>query len=63
MKVAVKVNSESELLAVKTETDKHNLVNYLVRSSDKSRQDALALAIGPDSIEDIDMVTGHLKLL
>jgi peptidyl-tRNA hydrolase len=63
MKVAVKVNSEVELLAVQNEADKNNLVNYLVRDSDKSKRNGLVLAIGPDSIEDINVVTGHLKLL
>lgn len=63
MKVAVKVNSESDLLAVKNEADKNALVNYLVRDSDRAKSSALVLAIGPDSIEDINVVTGHLKLL
>lgn len=63
MKVALKVNSEAELLSVKTEADNNNLVNYLYRDLDSSKNNATVLAIGPDSVDDINKVTGHLKLL
>lgn len=61
-KVAVKVNDETELLAIQTAAKKQNLVNCLVRDPDTSKNNALLLCIGPDSVEDINVVTGHLKL-
>lgn len=63
MKVALKVNSEAELLSVKAEADNNNLVNYLYKDLDSSKNNATVLAIGPDSVDDINKITGHLKLL
>lgn len=61
-KIAVKVNDETELLAIQAAANNQNLVNCLVRDPDASKNNALLLCIGPDSVEDINLVTGHLKL-
>ena len=61
-KIAVKVNDESELLSIQAAADQQNLVNCLVRDPDSSKNNALILCIGPDAVDDINLVTGHLKL-
>lgn len=61
-KIAVKVNDETELLAIQDAANKQNLVNCLARDPDSSKNNALILCIGPDSVDDINLVTGHLKL-
>lgn len=62
-KIAVKVNNEAELLAIRDAAEQEGLINFLARDSDVSKNNARVLAIGPDVAEDINVVTGHLKLL
>ncbi len=61
-KVALKANNEGELLLLKDAADRENLVNFLVRNGDPSKNNPLVLVIGPDFVDSINVVSGHLKL-
>lgn len=61
-KITLKVNDEAELLSIKEVADNENLVNFMVKNVNSSKNDVQILAIGPDCSDDINKVTGHLKL-
>jgi peptidyl-tRNA hydrolase, PTH2 family len=65
-KVALKVDSEKELLELQKEAEKLGLPNYLVMDAGRTQIEAgskTVLSIGPAPISEIDKVTKHLKLL
>uniref|UniRef100_A0A1A9WHT1 peptidyl-tRNA hydrolase n=1 Tax=Glossina brevipalpis TaxID=37001 RepID=A0A1A9WHT1_9MUSC len=65
-KVALKVNSEAELIAIKRAAERRNLNVCLIRDAGRTQiepNSKTVLAIGPADVEIIDQVTGHLKLL
>ncbi len=65
-KSVLKVNSEEELLAVKSRADKLGLTTALIIDAGRTQiepNSKTCLAIGPDYEDKIDRVTGKLKLL
>jgi PTH2 family peptidyl-tRNA hydrolase len=66
-KVVVGCNSEEELLALKEKADEAGILNALIQDAGKTEFHGIkthtALAIGPDWVDQIDKITGHLKLL
>ena len=66
-KVVVACDSEEELFELKKKADDLNIINAIIQDSGKTEFDGeptyTALAIGPDEIEKINLITGHLKLL
>ncbi len=65
-KVAVKVSSEEELQSLLREAVNHRLPYALIRDAGMTELPsgtATVLGIGPGIAEDIDRVTGELKLL
>ncbi|EGG23777.1 hypothetical protein DFA_05913 [Cavenderia fasciculata] len=65
-KIAIKVESEKELLDIEREARKLKLPNYLVVDAGRTQIEAgtcTVLAIGPAPKSLIDTVSGHLKLL
>ncbi|XP_017474035.1 PREDICTED: probable peptidyl-tRNA hydrolase 2 [Rhagoletis zephyria] len=65
-KIALRVESEREIMAIKRAAEANNLVTCLIRDAGRTQiepNSKTVLAIGPASVEDIDKVTGHLKLL
>jgi PTH2 family peptidyl-tRNA hydrolase len=65
-KVAVKVGSEEELLKLEIVAASKNLPTALIRDAGMTELPpgtVTVLGIGPAKIEDIDFVTGELKLL
>ncbi len=65
-KVVVKVSSEEKLEELKKEAEIQNLPNNLVRDAgltELSPNTSTVLGIGPAPNEEIDKVTGNLKLL
>lgn len=65
-KVALKVESEAELMAIKRAAEAQGLNTCLIRDAGRTQiepNSKTVLAIGPAAVEDIDKVTGHLKLL
>uniref|UniRef100_A0A034V536 peptidyl-tRNA hydrolase n=1 Tax=Bactrocera dorsalis TaxID=27457 RepID=A0A034V536_BACDO len=65
-KIALRVESEAEMMAIKRAADAHNLTTCLIRDAGRTQiepNSKTVLAIGPATVEDIDKVTGHLKLL
>jgi len=66
-KVVVSVNSEEELLELKKQADEKNIINALIQDVGKTEFDGVptytCLAIGPHDSEQINEITGHLKLL
>ena len=64
-KVCLKVESESELVELHEKALELRLKSYMICDSGKTEfhgQPTLtACAIGPDDVEKIDQVTGHLK--
>ena len=65
-KITLQVESEKELLEVYQEAKKANLVCELITDAGKTEFGGIpthtCIAIGPDSSEKIDKITGHLKL-
>ncbi|XP_065206451.1 probable peptidyl-tRNA hydrolase 2 [Planococcus citri] len=61
-KIALKVNNEAELIAIKKKADEQDIINHMVLSENQSLKSALVLALGPDILPQINSVTGHLKL-
>ena len=65
-KVCVRVNSEEELLEIEDKAKAAELPCYLIKDSGKTEFDGVptltCLAIGPDWSDEIDKVTGALKL-
>ncbi|KAI9552290.1 hypothetical protein GHT06_022654 [Daphnia sinensis] len=65
-KVVVKVDTEEELLSISSLSTKSSLINCLIKDAGKTQLDpctTTVLGIGPGKKQDIDSVTGHLKLL
>lgn len=66
-KIAVYCNSEEELLDLKQQADDAGLINCLIKDNGKTEFHGIpthtALAIGPAYVNEIDKITGHLKLL
>lgn len=66
-KVCCRVDSEEELLAIHQQAQELGLEVHLITDSGKTEFHGVptktCLAIGPDLVEKIDEVTGHLQLL
>ena len=66
-KVVVGCDSEKELMDLKLEAGANHIPCALIQDSGKTEFHGeptyTALAIGPEEIEKIDKITGHLKLL
>ncbi|XP_016938060.1 probable peptidyl-tRNA hydrolase 2 [Drosophila suzukii] len=65
-KIAVRVESEAELMAIKKAAERQQLNTCLIRDAGRTQIEAnskTVLAVGPAAAVDIDRVTGHLKLL
>ncbi|KAH8381655.1 hypothetical protein KR093_010275 [Drosophila rubida] len=65
-KIAVRVESEAELMAIKHAAEQKLLNTCLIRDAGRTQiepNSKTVLAIGPAAAADIDRVTGHLKLL
>ncbi|XP_075147596.1 putative peptidyl-tRNA hydrolase 2 [Haematobia irritans] len=65
-KVALKVESEPEMMALKRAAESKGLVTCLIRDAGRTQiapNSKTVLAVGPGPVEVIDQVTGHLKLL
>jgi PTH2 family peptidyl-tRNA hydrolase len=66
-KICVYVNSEEELLQIYNNAKSKGLIVHLITDSGKTEFKGVptktCLAIGPNSCEKIDPITGHLKLL
>lgn len=64
-KITLKVNSQEEILALKTDADAAGLVNSLVRDAGRTQIEAgsiTVLGIGPAPSDRISKISGHLKL-
>lgn len=65
-KIAVKVESEAEMMGVLKAARERNLNTCLIRDAGRTQiepNSKTVLAIGPAVCQQIDEVTGHLKLL
>ncbi|XP_005186023.1 probable peptidyl-tRNA hydrolase 2 [Musca domestica] len=65
-KVALKVESEAEMMCLKKAAEARGLNTCLIRDAGRTQiepNSKTVLAIGPAAVEAIDQVTGHLKLL
>lgn len=65
-KIAVKVESEAEMMAISRKAKELNLNTCLVRDAGHTQVEPntkTVLAIGPDECQKIDLVTSHLRLL
>ncbi|XP_030374491.1 probable peptidyl-tRNA hydrolase 2 [Scaptodrosophila lebanonensis] len=65
-KIALRVESEAELMAIKRAAEQHKLNTCLIRDAGRTQiepNSKTVLAVGPAAAADIDRVTGHLKLL
>ena len=66
-KIVVSCNSEDELLSLQKEAQEAGILNALITDSGatefKGVPTVTCLAIGPHNSEEIDKITGHLKLL
>lgn len=65
-KIAVRVDSEDELLTIKKAADNENLVTCLITDAGHTQVEPdtrTVLAIGPCPEKLIDSITGHLRLL
>ena len=66
-KVVVSVKSEEELLDIQKQANEKGLPNALIKDVGKTEFNGIptytCLAIGPDEAEEIDKITGELKLL
>lgn len=65
-KICVKVESESEMMNIRKAANIHGLNYYLVHDAGRTQiaaGSATVLALGPDLVQTIDQLTGHLKLL
>lgn len=64
-KIALKVESEAELMAVVDSANKNGLITSLIRDAGRTQiapNTKTVVGIGPASKDAIDRVTGHLKL-
>mmetsp|Transcript_34447 Transcript_34447/g.97141 ORF Transcript_34447/g.97141 Transcript_34447/m.97141 type:complete len:186 (+) Transcript_34447:161-718(+) len=65
-KIALKVTSEEQLLALEAEAKRRGVPHYLVADAGRTQIAAgsiTVLGLGPAPIADLDEITGHLKLL
>ncbi len=66
-KVCVRVDSEYELIELHDRAEKANLITCLITDNGKTEFNDVptvtCCAIGPDTPEKLDPITGHLKLL
>lgn len=65
-KIAVKVDSEEELMGIFRAARDKNLNTCLIRDAGRTQiapNSKTVLAIGPAAAHEIDQITGHLKLL
>lgn len=65
-KIALRVESEAEMVSIKRAAEAQGLTTFLVRDAGRTQIEPntkTVLAIGPATGQDIDKVTGHLKLL
>jgi len=65
-KIAVKVESEGDLMLIKRRAEASNLITCLIRDAGRTqieRNTKTVVAIGPAPVREIDQITGHLKLL
>lgn len=66
-KITVRVDSLDELMALKDLADEAAIQAHMITDRGytefKGEPTITALAIGPDAVERIDAITGHLKLL
>lgn len=66
-KICVRVDSEEELLAVYSPAGDHGLIRCLITDNGKTEFGGVptmtCAAIGPDTDDALNPVTGHLKLL
>jgi PTH2 family peptidyl-tRNA hydrolase len=65
-KVILKVKDKKELLKYKKEAEKNNLKTALIKDAGKTVLEpgtVTCLGIGPDKEEEIDKVTGKLKMV
>ena len=64
-KVALKTDNEFELEELKLKAKKAGLVAYVVRDAGRTQVEegaATVLGVGPGPVEQVDKITGHLKL-
>lgn len=65
-KAVVTVRSEEELLALRDDAEELGVTAYVVMDSGRTEFGGVstytALAVGPDTRERVDKITGHLKL-
>jgi PTH2 family peptidyl-tRNA hydrolase len=65
-KICVKVNSEAELLEIQQLADAIGVVSYVVQDAGRTQIEAgslTVLAVGPAPVDQVNQITGHLKLL
>lgn len=66
-KIAVSCNSEEELMALMDKAEDAGLLHFICRDAGitefKGVPTYTALAIGPGPVDEINKITGHLKLL
>lgn len=65
-KICVRVDSEEELLDIHAQAIEAGLTSYVIRDAGKTEfkePTVTCLAIGPNKVQDIDKITGHLALL
>jgi len=65
-KIAVKVDTEEELLAIAEKSRELGLVTSIIRDAGRTQiapGSKTVLGVGPGNAELVDKVTGHLKLL
>lgn len=65
-KIAVKVDSKEQLLAIKQQAHARNFNACMIRDAGRTQiepNSITVLAIGPARVHDLDEITGHLKLL
>lgn len=66
-KIAVSCNSEEELFELANKAEEAGLLHFVCRDAGLTEFNGVstytALAIGPALVEEVDKITGHLKLL
>jgi len=65
-KIVVKVQTEQDLLDVEAEAKRRGLITYVVQDAGRTQiasGSRTVLAVGPDSLANVDAATGGLKLL
>lgn len=65
-KVVLRVNTLSELLGIERDAKKQGIVYGKVQDAGRTQVEAgtvTVLALGPDTVKNIDSLTGHLRLL